>query len=348
MPLFEELQEKAAELGFARLAVAHAGPFEQWRAYMQSAGRTLSLTHDPQEALPGARSLIVAALPYRPFSAPPQNAGAVSAYYLASQKAFRGAEALGAFLSGQGYAAKASPNLPYKEIARRAGLGSHGRNTLLLHPQYGSMLSLAVIATQADLPHQSAPPPPYGQPCARCRACVTRCPVSALNEDGGLDVSACVRSHMLSGQAAPMSVRPHMAGRLIGCDDCRACCPHNRGAQEAPYPADLADIGHIPSLLSESPAAMKARMGRLSAYIGDNLSRPRRMRAQAALASCACSPQAVVPALRALLGDECAATRCHAAYALARFGERADVKSAMSRETDPSVASDMALSLAGA
>jgi epoxyqueuosine reductase QueG len=78
-----------------------------------------------------------------------------------------------------------------KHAAVRAGLGTMGRNTLLVTEEYGNRLRLGGVLTTAPLP--------AGQPreeslCIQeCRHCVNVCPVGALDGEGGIDQYKCLR-----------------------------------------------------------------------------------------------------------------------------------------------------------
>ena len=62
--------------------------------------------------------------------------------------------------------------LPHKTVAVLSGLGWVGKSKLLVHEQYGSMLRLSSILT--DAPLQCAKP--MQSRCGNCTACATACP----------------------------------------------------------------------------------------------------------------------------------------------------------------------------
>lgn len=71
-------------------------------------------------------------------------------------------------------------HLSHREIAWLAGLGWRGRNNLLVTPEFGAMIRLATVLTDAPLP---APGRAGGQArCGSCRACVGVCPVGAIDD----------------------------------------------------------------------------------------------------------------------------------------------------------------------
>src|SRR6202158_5945035 len=68
-------------------------------------------------------------------------------------------------------------------LAKYAGLGWLGKNTLLLNQQLGSFFFLGVVLTtlelEPSLPAGTAPPPDL---CGSCRRCIDACPTDALHE----------------------------------------------------------------------------------------------------------------------------------------------------------------------
>lgn len=83
-----------------------------------------------------------------------------------------------------------------RHAAEAAGLGKLGPNRLLIHPKFGARLRLAGLVTDADL----SPDPLLSEsPCDGCMECLKACPVSAIKEDGSVDVVACARNNFPYG-----------------------------------------------------------------------------------------------------------------------------------------------------
>ncbi len=111
-----------------------------------------------------------------------------------------------------------------KSAAAKAGLGVIGKQSLLIHPQYGSYLFLGEIITDLKLPYRVFPI----QSCISCGACAEACPTAAINKDG-IDAEKCLSalSQKKSLTAEELDVlRSH--GIAWGCDHCQACCPYNQ------------------------------------------------------------------------------------------------------------------------
>lgn len=67
----------------------------------------------------------------------------------------------------------------YKHAAELAGMGTIGRNSLLITPDFGPRVRLACLLTEAPLD-----PTPRNQTdgCTHCNACIRACPARAIRE----------------------------------------------------------------------------------------------------------------------------------------------------------------------
>ena len=108
--------------------------------------------------------------------------------------------------------------------AERAGLGWVGKNGMLISPEHGSQVVLAVmlLSEEADRYHEPAP----GR-CGTCEACLTGCPTRAIVAPGVVDSRLCLSYQTIEDHAefAP-ALRPH-ARLAFGCDACQSVCPWN-------------------------------------------------------------------------------------------------------------------------
>jgi epoxyqueuosine reductase QueG len=76
----------------------------------------------------------------------------------------------------------------YKRIAQLAGVGSYGKNALIIHPKYGPWLRFGAVLTNAPL----APDRPFeGDLCGKCERCLSACPADAL-EPYTVDPGRCL------------------------------------------------------------------------------------------------------------------------------------------------------------
>ncbi|RDI25008.1 epoxyqueuosine reductase [Pseudacidovorax intermedius] len=119
------------------------------------------------------------------------------------------------------------------ELASRSGQGWRGKHTLVLSREAGSMFFLGEIYVDLALP----PTEPVAAHCGRCTACIDACPTGAILGPHRLDARRCI-SYLTIEHAGviPEALRPAMANRIYGCDDCQLACPWNKFAQRSALP----------------------------------------------------------------------------------------------------------------
>ena len=99
-----------------------------------------------------------------------------------------------------------------KHAAQAAGLGTIGRHSLLITPEFGSMVWLGTILTDAAL----EPDPLKASICDNCNLCVKICPINAL-EHVEMNQQACW-NHAFGDNPGTQSWE-------ISCHKCRDVCP---------------------------------------------------------------------------------------------------------------------------
>jgi epoxyqueuosine reductase len=119
------------------------------------------------------------------------------------------------------------------ELARASGQGWRGKHTLVLNREAGSMFFLGEIFVDLALPIDA----PTTSHCGHCTACLTVCPTQAIVAPYQLDARRCI-SYLTIEHAGPipLALRPLMANRIYGCDDCQLVCPWNKFAQRSALP----------------------------------------------------------------------------------------------------------------
>jgi len=249
----------AGEIGFdsCRIAAckppAHAMEFREWLResahgemnYMQ---RGEEKRCDPQNVLPGAKSIVVFALNYfqgRTHRTPSQSFG------MASRDAAKGRIAryawgddyhdvitnkldkidnfLRAFGGEQKCYVDTGPVLE-RDYAAQAGIGWHGKSTMLIDRRLGTWFFLAEILTTLELPADE----PVPNRCGTCERCITACPTGAITAPHRVDARRCISYLTIELKGViPLDLRPLIGDRIFGCDDCLDACPWNRFAQES-------------------------------------------------------------------------------------------------------------------
>ena len=246
------------ELGFQAVGVSdvdlsEAEPrFAEWLArgyageldYMRKHGAKRTR---PAELVPGTLRVISARMDYRPEAADAvevlaDGAKAFIARYALGRdyhKTLRArlqrlAERIEAEVGAFGYRVftDSAPVLEV-ELARKAGLGWRGKNTLLLSREAGSFFFLGEIYTDLPLPVDA----PAGEHCGTCERCLDACPTRAIVAPYVLDARRCISYLTIELKGSiPVELRPLVGNRVYGCDDCQTVCPWNRYAQVSPEP----------------------------------------------------------------------------------------------------------------
>lgn len=113
-----------------------------------------------------------------------------------------------------------------KSLAVKAGFGWIGRNSLLVTPDFGSMLLLGELFISEDCDEYDKPM--EGGGCGSCRACVAVCPNSAILDSRAIDTRRCISR--LTIERADNEDNLPLHGWIFGCDMCQSVCPYNRRA----------------------------------------------------------------------------------------------------------------------
>lgn len=193
------------------------------------------LRRDPSLLLEGARTVISLALNYYPARFQPTEALRV-AYYAYGRDYHEvlreKLSKLAHFIEQITHCATRPcvDSAPIRERywAQRAGLGFIGRNNCLIIPGKGSYFFLGEIITTAQLP----PDNPCEMTCGDCGRCAQACPSGALSNEGAADCSRCLSCLLIENHedSLPAWVGEIVKNRVVGCDDCQLCCPHNASA----------------------------------------------------------------------------------------------------------------------
>jgi len=218
--------------------------------YMQAHGLRRAR---PAELVPGTVSVITARMNYLPSSTPDDwqavefsrlqrpGEGIVSVYargrdyhkVLRSRLA-RLAERIALEVGPFGHRAftDSAPVLE-AELASRSGQGWRGKHTLVLDRDAGSTFFLGEIYVDMALP----PSEPVTPHCGSCSACIDVCPTQAIIAPQRLDARRCISYLTIEHSGPiPLELRPLIANRIYGCDDCQLICPWNKFAKKSALP----------------------------------------------------------------------------------------------------------------
>lgn len=142
----------------------------------------------------------------------------------------------GLFLQSKGYkyitvaASQSIPGTPFngryshKEAARKAGLGTIGKNSLFLHKKYGARVRLGTVFTDCVLERDCEMPENM---CTGCNACVKACPSGAIT--GKTWYEGIKREDIFSPAVCSeyMKTAYKNIGRGAVCGICMRVCPAN-------------------------------------------------------------------------------------------------------------------------
>ena len=269
----ESIRQQARDLGFDTCRFTSAAPpangasFQAWLAAgrhgeMGYLARNAHKRMDPQQVLPGARTIICLAASYwmadgvspgrrePPETSPPgltpsaattpapRSGGGIARYARASDyhdvlgerlKILSGLiDRLGGEETRSLWYVDTGPLLE-RDLAQRAGAGFIGTHTNLISRQLGNWFFLAEIITPLSI----EPDAPERNHCGHCTRCLEACPTNAITAPFQLDSRRCISYLTIELKGAiPVEFRPLIGNRIYGCDDCLAACPWNRFARE--------------------------------------------------------------------------------------------------------------------
>ena len=246
----------ALELGFDLVRIASAQEFAEDRAVTlerlqaglmdglpwYNKARVLRGTN-PQELLPGARSIICLGLSYnfdeKSSQIAPSASGKVARYawvqdyHKVMKRRMKEyvdglTQRLGAPVAARWYVDD-GPMLD-RAAAQRSGLGWFGKNTNILTNSHGSWVFLGQVITDIDLD----PDPPLKKTCGECVRCIDACPTGAIVAPYVIDNTRCISYLTIENRGPiPREMRPQMLDWVFGCDICQDVCPVNRKASIA-------------------------------------------------------------------------------------------------------------------
>ena len=249
------IKEKALEIGFSKVGVTSAAPFDEaadrFEAWVASGAhgvmkwmeRNHDKRRDVRNILPSAKSVLSLALNYYT-EGPEQTGYKISRYAWGTDyheivppmldKLLKEIQRLVPGTEGR-YYTDTGPLLE-KPIAERAGIGWIGKHTNIITRELGSWVFLAEIILSIEL----EPDSPVEDMCGTCTRCIEACPTNAITPYQ-IDATKCISYltiELKPENNIPEPLANKMEGWLYGCDICQDVCPWNRFAE----PTEIAEF----------------------------------------------------------------------------------------------------------
>ena len=257
MSLKAKIKAGAESLGFAAIGFSSVFPvpglerYQDWIANGQQAGmyylagqRALEARSNPRRLLPSCQTVVSLLSCYPPPGelrserVPGGDTATIAAYALLPdyhEVLMERLEQLAGLineLAGSGvetYACVDSAPILEKGYAQKAGLGWIGRNSLLLHPDFGSFTFISELLVSLAL---ESDPPFEADGCGECQLCVRACPTQAILPNRTIDARRCLSYLTIENRAEiPVEFRKAVGNRVFGCDQCQIVCPVNKKAR---------------------------------------------------------------------------------------------------------------------
>jgi epoxyqueuosine reductase len=239
--LRQQLEAQGYGLGFALVGCTTLGAVDSWPAFrdwldaghhatMDYLARGAELRRDTRQPHPGATHAIVVAMNYggRTPSGPVARYARGDDYHEVMRERLRTLHrwlegALGRSIDARPYVD--SGPLLERDLARRAGLGWFGKNTMLINPRLGSFFFLGALVVDVVLPVDA---PFEADRCGSCTRCLDACPTDAFVGPRVLDATRCISYLTIEHRGAiDPALAPLIGEWLYGCDVCQDVCPWN-------------------------------------------------------------------------------------------------------------------------
>lgn len=244
------IKNKAKELGFDICGIARARSLEEYGPHLKvwvDAGmndkmgylaRDIDKRLDPENLLPGAKSMVVTGLNYYSEIRQKDPEAPLLSRYTYGINYHDVIEArLEKLLSwiksveskAKGRIIVDSAPLTEKPWATEAGLGWQGRHSVVINKEIGSFFFIGTLILNIILDYDTPFKRDY---CRECRICIEACPTGAINNNRTIDARKCIANLTIENRGpVPEEVIPHLGKRIYGCDRCQEVCPWNKKAR---------------------------------------------------------------------------------------------------------------------
>ena len=242
-----QIKEKALELGFSACGISAVRYLDEERERLQnwlSNGMNGSMAYmanhfekrlDPGKLEEGAKSVITVLINYFPNQKQTDPAAPIISKYaygrdyhlVIKEKLHNLLIYIQSSVSPcHGRAFVDSAPVLERPLAKAAGLGWIGKNSLLISKEFGTYVFIGELIIDLELGYDT---PFTGDYCGNCTRCINACPTKAIVSPRTVDARKCISYHTIENkEEAPASIRENLHNHLFGCDICQDVCPWNK------------------------------------------------------------------------------------------------------------------------
>lgn len=242
----EKIKSHALELGFDACGISRVRFLEEdsktlgeWlekdmHGEMSYMANYFDKRTNPEELVPGAKSVISVLLNYFPSEEQKDLAAPVISKYAYGEDYHfvvkRKLKDLLGFIQEEfgevtGRAFVDSAPVLDRAWARNAGLGWIGKNTMLISKEHGSFVFIGELIIDLELSADI----PVKDYCGNCTMCIDACPTGAIVQPYVVNGSKCISYFTIEKKGEiPDQFKGKFRNRLFGCDICQDVCPWNR------------------------------------------------------------------------------------------------------------------------
>jgi epoxyqueuosine reductase len=242
-----QIKKKALELGFAACGISAAKYLNEERDHLEkwlSEGMNASMGYmanhfekrlDPSEIEEGAKSVISVLINYYPTQKQTDPAAPIISkyaygkdYHLVVKEKLNN---LLIFIQSEisptrGRAFVDSAPVLERPLAKAAGLGWIGKNSLLISKEHGSYVFIGELIIDLELSYDTVFARDY---CGNCTRCIDSCPTGAIVSPSVIDARKCISYHTIENkEEAPEQIQLQLHKNIFGCDICQDVCPWNK------------------------------------------------------------------------------------------------------------------------
>ncbi|MBU1101534.1 MAG: twin-arginine translocation signal domain-containing protein [Bacteroidetes bacterium] len=232
------------EYQYRTISVKHIKEVGEWFRKLDSEGKLGSnatfkkyigaFNFNPQEILPGAKSLILISIPMGMQSITFRRAGKnydilIPSGYWDDGVTYEGTEARirDDLMLDASVNMEPRVKLPLKTLSVRSGLADYGKNNITFVREYGSFHQLIAFYTDIEM-EDSWRPINMLRLCKGCDICKDKCPTKCIRDENFvINVDKCVTLYNELEDPMPEWMPAEAHNAFVGCIHCQYTCPAN-------------------------------------------------------------------------------------------------------------------------